>query len=80
MVTQGSQRLYVRLYVRTYVRVHRDADWLIDFWRQLDARAVTLKTEIYKFPCSFNLQNLRILFCKPLLNLAIFLDIMLCQS
>ena len=74
-----SVRPYIRPYIRPSVRVHRDADWLIAFWRQLDARR-HLKTENYKFLCSFNLQNLKILFWKPLLNLAIFLDIMLCQS
>ena len=39
MDTQGAQRLYVRPSVRpSDVRVHRDADWLIAFWRQLVAR------------------------------------------
>ena len=38
------------------------------------------KLKIHKFPCSFNVENLKISFLKPLINLAIFLDIMLCQS
>ena len=41
MDTQGAQlsvRQYIHTYIRTSVPVHRDADWLIDFWRELDAR------------------------------------------
>ena len=63
----------VRPYVRPSVYIAMLIGWLL-------LGAVTLKTENYKFPCSFNLQNLKILFWKPLINLAIFLDIMLCQS
>ena len=55
--------------------------WLADCFLAPTCRAPSLwKLKNYKFACSFNVENLKIFFWKPLMNLAIFLDIMLCQS